>query len=69
MPQTAIAADDDKPQLGDRVKLCGNHRFAGFTGTYFTDRKTFAGFCPIIRLDHTGEETPVIDPGRQMRKL
>lgn len=69
MPEFASATEDDRPRVGDRVKLTGTHRFAGFTGTYLADRKTFAGTCPVVKLDHTGEETPVLDKGRQMKKL
>lgn len=63
------AEPNDKPRLGDRVKLFGNHRWAGYTGVYFTDRKSESGRqVPYVRIDSNGTETIVMDPENQMRK-
>ena len=60
-------------RVGDRVKLIGNHRFAGFAGTYITDRVFYNGGdpIPVVKLSHCGTklETLVHDPKNQMRKL
>jgi hypothetical protein len=67
---TATEQKDEKPVLGDRVKLCGGHRFAGHTGTYLCDRPfAFGGVRPVVKIDHTGDETLVADPETQWRKL
>lgn len=63
---------EDRPRLGDRVKLIGNHPRAGCTGVYFTDRAVYKGgeLYPVVRLDNgpRKDETFVMDPDRQMRK-
>jgi hypothetical protein len=68
-----IEADEleERPKKGDRVKLCGNHRYAGRTGVYIADRAFYfeGEERPIVRIDYTREETFVADPERQMRKL
>ncbi len=61
---------ENRPQPGDRVKLCGNHRQAGHSGVYVCDRQFYAegSSSPIVRLDVTREEVFVLDPDRQMKK-
>jgi hypothetical protein len=63
----------EKAHVGDHVKLIGSHRFAGFTGTYITDRVFYngGGPIPVVKLSHCGTkvETLVHDPKNQMRKL
>ncbi|MGA3295256.1 MAG: hypothetical protein ABSE45_14905 [Candidatus Acidiferrales bacterium] len=60
-----------EPKIGDRVKLCGGHRWAGYSGTYIADREFyFQGESrPVVKIDNTREEVFVSDPETQMRKL
>jgi hypothetical protein len=65
----ANTPQDESPKPGDRVKLFGNHRWAGYTGIYLGDRDgTVNGKKPIVKIDLTGDETVVFDPENQMRK-
>lgn len=61
----------EKPRAGDRVKLTGGHRFAGYTAVYLADKQfPFGGIRPWVRLESgTCEECYVPDPETQMRKL
>jgi hypothetical protein len=60
----------ERPTPGDRVKLFGNHRWAGYTGIYIGDRPgTLFGSKPIVKIEQTGDETIVFDPDNQMRKI
>ena len=60
----------DRPRVGDRVKLFGNHRWAGHTGVYVFDRPADSGITkPYVRIDNDGTETVVFDPENQMRKV
>lgn len=64
--------NDDKPRVGDRVKLIGSHRFAGFEGVYVADRKFWSEGepLPVVKIVHRGTEvtTWVHDSETQMRK-
>lgn len=62
---------DARPRIGDRVKLTGGHRFAGYTAIYLGDKPfPFGGKRPWVRLESgTCEECYVSDPETQMRKL
>ena len=63
---------EERPRVGDRVKLIGTHRYAGFSGVYLADRAFYegGGTVPVVKLNHQGTtiETWVHDPERQMRK-
>jgi hypothetical protein len=62
---------DERALPGDRVKLTGGHRFAGYTAIYLADKEfPFGGKRPWVRLESgTCEECWVNDPETQMRKL
>lgn len=64
--------NEEKPKVGDRVKLIGSHRFAGFEGIYIADRKFWSEGAPIpyVKVIHRGMEveTWVHDAANQMRK-
>jgi hypothetical protein len=62
---------EDQPRIGDRVKLMGSHKWAGYSGTYITDREYFfAGSTrPVVRIDNTRKEVFVGDPETMWRKL
>ncbi|HEY0701162.1 MAG TPA: hypothetical protein VGD60_00195 [Candidatus Acidoferrales bacterium] len=68
-PEVAAGYDDEKPKQGDRVKLLGHHRYAGYTGKYIGDRENYenGASVPWVRLDD-GRETPVMTPD-WMKKL
>jgi hypothetical protein len=72
MSRTAESMEE-KPRRGDLVKLIGNHRYAGCTGVYFTDRHFYSRgeLYPVVRIKYLGNdvETFVMDPENQMRKL
>jgi hypothetical protein len=57
---------------GDRVKLIGNHKYAGYLGKVCVERKTTpAGSLPMVEVDLHGERVTVVvaDAERQMRKI
>jgi len=62
---------EEKPRIGDRVKLTGGHRFAGFTAVYLDDKQfPLGGIRPWVRIEgRTQKECYVPDPETQMRKL
>jgi len=61
---------EEKPMPGDRVKLTGGHRFAGYTGKYVGDHVyPFGGKRPAVRIDTTGELTYVNYPETEMKKI
>lgn len=62
---------DQKPRPGDRVKLIGSHRFAGYTAIYLADRPfPFDGVTrPWVKIEPTEKECYVPDPETQMRKI
>lgn len=65
-----MATAERKPRIGDRVKLAGGHRFAGYTAIYVADRPfPFAGTRPWVKIERTGDECYVSDPETQMRKI
>lgn len=63
-----MVGDAEKPKIGDRVKLRGSHRYAGFTGVYIRDAPFMGRKLPVVRIDSDGMKTMVIDPDNQMRK-
>jgi hypothetical protein len=71
MKQNAIPELEDRPRPGDRVKLCGNHRRAGYCGVYLCDRQFYAegASSAVVKIDYTHEEVFVLDPDRQMKKV
>lgn len=70
MQMSEVTAGDDRPRPGDRVKLFGNHRWAGYTAVYLADRETPSGAKkPIVKVELRDVESVVMDPERQMRKL
>jgi hypothetical protein len=58
---------------GDRVKLIGNHKYAGYIGKVCVERKaTPSGSLPMVEVDlQHGERVivVVVDAERQMRKI
>jgi hypothetical protein len=73
---------EGRPRVGDRVKLLGNHRYAGHSATYLTDRNFYESgqAYPVVKVDNYQEvgdrnlikdrgEVFVMDPEHQMRKL
>jgi hypothetical protein len=57
---------------GDRVKLIGNHMYAGYIGKVCIERKpTPSGSLPMVEVDLHGERVTVVvaDADRQMRKI
>lgn len=73
---------EDRPRVGDRVKLLGNHRYAGHSAKYLCDRVFYESgeMYPVVIVDKwelVGDqnlkkdrgEVFVLDPERQMRKL
>lgn len=72
---------EEKARPGDRVKLIGNHRWAGHYAKYLYDGQFYEsgqGY-PVVRVENyesVGDkalvrdrgETFVLDPERQMRK-
>jgi len=52
------------------VKICGSHRFAGYTGKYVGDEQSYDGgsMKAIVKLDHNGERTLIWDKGKQLKK-
>lgn len=70
---TASNLEGDRPKAGDRVKIIGSHRYAGFAGVYLADRAYYEGgdLLPVVKLDRGGEtiETFVHDAERQLRKI
>ena len=70
MTGTAIG-HSDRPMLGDRVKLIGNHSHAGAQGVYIADRAYYDGgaLLPVVKLAGIIEPVFVADPDNQMRKL
>jgi hypothetical protein len=64
--------EEDKPRPGDRVKLCGSHRYAGHDAVYVCDRPFAGGLkYPEVRVNDRGTNVRclVLDPEHQMRKL
>ncbi|MGH7936665.1 MAG: hypothetical protein ACREF8_06620 [Chthoniobacterales bacterium] len=63
-------SEDEKPKIGDRVKLCGNHRYAGYSGVYIRDTPFMGRSLPLVRVTDGGVnvKTMVIDPEKQMKK-
>lgn len=64
---------DERPRRGDVVKLCGNHRYAGYRAKYIDDRANYNGgkLYPWVRLlegDRVGDEVVVVDPELQMKR-
>lgn len=56
--------------VGDRVKLIGSHRYAGWTGVFVYTKPSGSGReVPYVKLDQNGHTTIVFDPETQMRKL
>jgi hypothetical protein len=60
--------DEVRPAPGDRVKLCGDHRWSGSRAVYLGDRETAWGLRPFVRTED-GTETLVMKPESQMKKL
>jgi hypothetical protein len=61
--------EDERPRPGDRVKLCGNHRFAGYSAQYLGDFPTAGlGTKPMVKILETGDKVVVWDADSQMRK-
>ena len=62
---------EERPRLGDRVKLIGNHSHAGAQGVYIGDRAYYDGgaLLPVVKLPGIIEPVSVADPDNQMRKL
>jgi hypothetical protein len=57
---------------GDRVKLLGNHTYAGYIGKVCVERKpTPSGSLPMVEVDVQGQKVTIVvaDPDRQMRKI
>jgi hypothetical protein len=61
--------ENPKPQPGDRVKLIGTHKYAGWTGIYLYDAGEKGKMLPKVKLWKIGTVTSVPDPENQMRKL
>lgn len=59
----------EKPLPGDRVKLIGSHKYAGYEGLYLSDSLYIGGVIrPKVKLVGLGIVTFVSEPERQMRK-
>jgi len=62
-------SEQEKPKQGDRVKLIGTHKYAGYTGFYLDDRDYCGRKLPVVKVWELGTLTFVLDPENQMRKL
>lgn len=62
---------EERPRVGDRVKLIGNHSHAGSQGIYIADRAYYEGgeLYPMVKLPGLRDWVRVEDPDNQMRKL
>lgn len=64
---------EERPRVGDRVKLVGDHGNAGSVGVYIADRAFYEGgdTLPVVRIEGLNSrfEVFVRDPDNQMRKL
>jgi hypothetical protein len=61
--------EESKPLPGDRVKLIGTHKYAGWTGVYLHDEDHLGYMVPKVKIWKIGTIVFVVDPDTQMRKL
>lgn len=61
-------SEAELPRVGDRVRLGGSHRKAGYDALYLEDRQSSFGLRPWVLLDD-GTECFVMEPQEQMTLL